>query len=141
MRDPRIPDGGGAKISFKGAQFPRNVILFAVFFYIRYTVSYRDLEEIMAKRGIRVDHATLNPWVVKYSPLIASTARRRKAPADRSKRMDDTYIKLKGEWVYLYRAVDKFGREWTKHGGHAARFLFATVSRPSRTAALVTATR
>jgi putative transposase len=54
-----------AMISFKGAQFPKDVILFAVFFYVRYTVSYRDLEEIMAERGVRVDHATLNRWVAK----------------------------------------------------------------------------
>ena len=52
-------------ISFKGAQFPKDVILFAVFFYVRYTVSYRDLEEIMAERGVNVDHATLNRWVAK----------------------------------------------------------------------------
>jgi len=59
-------------ISFKGAQFPEDIILFAMFFYVRYTVSYRDLEEIMAERGVEVDHATLNRWVAKYSPLIAS---------------------------------------------------------------------
>ncbi len=97
-------------ISFKGAQFPKEVILFAVFFYVRYTVSYRDLEEILAERGVEVDNATLNRWVAKYSPLIASTARRRKAQADRSWRMDETYIKVKGEWVYPYRAVDKLGK-------------------------------
>lgn len=97
-------------ISFKGAQFPREVILFAVFFYVRYTVSYRDLEEIMAERGVSVDHATLNRWVARYSPLIANTARRRMAPVDRSWRMDETYIKVKGAWVYLYRAVDKLGK-------------------------------
>lgn len=96
--------------AFKGAQFPRDVILFAVFFYLRYTVSYRDLEEIMAERGVRVDHATLNRWVTKYSPLIACAARRRKAPTSSSWRMDETYIKVKGEWTYLYRAVDKHGR-------------------------------
>lgn len=54
-------------ISFKGAQFPTEVILFAVFFYVRYTVSYRDLEEILGERGVQVDHATLNRWVTKYS--------------------------------------------------------------------------
>jgi len=96
--------------SFKGAHFPKDVILFAIFFYGRYTVSYRDLEEIMAERGIILDHATLNRWVVKYELLIASTARRRKAPTDRSWRGDETYIKVKSEWVYLYRAVDKFGK-------------------------------
>ncbi len=97
-------------ISFKGAQFPREVILFAVFFYVRYTVSYRDLEEIMAERGVSVDHATLNRWVARYSPFIANTAGRRKAPVDRSWRMDETCINVKGEWVYLYRAADKLGK-------------------------------
>lgn len=62
-------------ISFKGAHYPRDVILFTVFFYVRYPVSYRDLEEIMAERGVVVDHATLNRWVVKYAPLIADEFR------------------------------------------------------------------
>lgn len=97
-------------ISFKGAQFPEDIILFAMFFYVRYTVSYRDLEEIMAERGVEVDHATLNRWVAKYSPLIADKARRQKVGVDRSWRMDETYIQVKGEWTYLYRAVDKFGK-------------------------------
>ena len=97
-------------ISFKGAQFPEDIILFAMFFYVRYTVSYRDLEEIMAERGVEVDHATLNRWVAKYSPLIADKARRQKAAVDRSWRMDETYIQVKGEWTYLYRAVDKFSK-------------------------------
>jgi putative transposase len=64
----------------------------------------------MAERGVTVDHATLNRWVEKYSPLIASNALRRKAPANRSWRMDETYVKVKGEWVYFYRAVDKLGK-------------------------------
>ena len=97
-------------ISFKGAQYPKDVILFAVFFYVRYGVSYRDLEEIMAERGVSVDHTTLNRWVTRYSCAIAETARRRKGPCDRSWRMDETYIKVKGSWVYLYRAVDKHGK-------------------------------
>ncbi|WP_298854136.1 IS6 family transposase [uncultured Ruegeria sp.] len=97
-------------ISFKGAQYPKDVILFAVFFYIRYGVSYRDLEEIMAERGVSVDHTTLNRWVTRYTGVIAETARRRKGPCDRSWRMDETYIKVKGTWVYLYRAADKHGK-------------------------------
>jgi putative transposase len=97
-------------MSFKGAHFPKDVILFAVFFYVRYTMSYRDLKEILAERGVQVDHATLYRWVAKYSPQIAANARRRKAPTDRSWRMDETYIKVKGEWFYLYRAVDKLGK-------------------------------
>jgi len=97
-------------ISFKGSHYPKSVILYAVFFYVRYAVSYRDLEEIMAERGVTVDHATLNRWVVKYSPLIAAQAHRRKSATSRSWRMDETYIKVKGKWTYLYRAIDKHGK-------------------------------
>jgi len=99
-------------ISFKGAQFPKDVIHFAVFFYVRYTVSYRDLEEIMAERGVAVDHATLNRWVTKYSSLIANNARRRKVPANRSWRMDETYVKVRGDWVYLYVPSTSLVKRW-----------------------------
>ena len=61
-------------IDFKGSHYPKPMILYAVFFYVRYAVSYRDLEEIMAERGVEVDHATLNRWVIKFSPLIAKEA-------------------------------------------------------------------
>jgi len=67
-------------IDFKGAQYPKAVIVHAVFFYVRYAVSYRDLEGILAERSVAVDHATLNRWVVKYSPLIAENAQARKRP-------------------------------------------------------------
>lgn len=97
-------------VSFKGAHFPKDIILHAVFFYLRYGVSYRDHEEIMAERGVTVDHATLNRWVERYAGLVAEDARRRKQPADRSWRMDETYIRVKGQWVYLYRAVDNYGK-------------------------------
>tara|TARA_B100000614_G_C14511343_1_gene478710 strand:+ start:679 stop:1362 length:684 start_codon:yes stop_codon:yes gene_type:complete len=97
-------------ISFKGSHYPKDVILYAVFFYVRYAVSYRDLEEIMAERGVSVDHATLARWVVKFSPLIAGEAHRRKSTTSSSWRMDETYIKIKGKWTYLYRAVDKHGK-------------------------------
>lgn len=66
-------------VSFKGAHYPKDVILFAVFFYVRYGVSYRDPEEFMAERGVSVDHTTLNRWVTRYSCAIAEAARRRKA--------------------------------------------------------------
>ncbi len=84
-------------ITFKGAHFPKRVILYVVFFYLRYPVSYRDLQEIMAERGIVVDHATLNPWVVRYSPQIADQAQKRKRPTVGSWRVDETYIKVKGK--------------------------------------------
>jgi putative transposase len=81
-------------IDFKGAHFPKAVIVHALFFYVRYAVSYRDLEEILAERGVAVDHATLNRWVVKYSPLIAANAQARTRPTSVSWRMDETYIKV-----------------------------------------------
>ena len=97
-------------ISFSGTHFPKDGILHTVFFYLRYAVSYRDLEEIMEERGVTVDHATLNRWVIKYSPLIAIEAQRRKSRKSTSWRMDETYIKVKGKWVYYYRAIDKIGK-------------------------------
>jgi putative transposase len=100
----------GTMIDFKGVHYPRSVILSAVFFNLRYAVSCRDLEEIMAERGVEVDHATLNRWVVKFAPLIASRAQERKRPTATSWRMDETYIKVKGRWTYLYRAVDRDGQ-------------------------------
>ncbi len=95
--------------SFKGAHFPKDVILYAVFFYVRYGVSYRDLEAIMEERGVKVDHSTLNRWVINYSSSLALAAKKIKRAVATSWRMDETYIKVKGQWVYLYRAVDKFG--------------------------------
>ncbi|MBC8719908.1 IS6 family transposase [Ochrobactrum sp. Marseille-Q0166] len=97
-------------VDFKGAHFPKSVILYAVFFYLRYPASYRDLQEIMAERGVDVDHATLNRWVVRYAPQIADQAQKRKRPTSGSWRVDETYIKVKGNWTYLYRAVDRDGQ-------------------------------
>ncbi|SDW77653.1 putative transposase [Ruegeria halocynthiae] len=97
-------------ISFKGAQYPKDLILFAVFSYVRYGVSYRDLEEIMSDLSVTVDHTTLNRWVTKYASAIPDVARMHKEPSDRSWRIDDTYNKVKGAWVYLYGAVDKHGK-------------------------------
>ncbi|MCX2720924.1 IS6 family transposase [Roseibium salinum] len=96
-------------ITFNGAHFPKDVNLFAVFFYVRYGVSYRDLGEILAERGVTVDHATLNR-VTKYASQVADEARRRKRPVGRPWRMDEINIRVKGKWVYPYRAVDRFGK-------------------------------
>jgi putative transposase len=80
------------------------LILYAVFLYVRYGVSYRDFEEIMEERGVNIDHATLNRWVIRYAPTIAAKAHSQKRNTNRSWRMDETYIKVKGKWVY-WRAI------------------------------------
>ena len=91
--------GACGVIDFKGVHYPKSVILHAVLFYLRYAVSYRDLEEILADRGVTVDHATLNRWVVKFAPLIAARAQSKKRPGATSWRMDETHIKVKGGWT------------------------------------------
>jgi putative transposase len=97
-------------ISFKGAHFPKEVILMGVRWYLAYPLSTRHVEELMEERGVELDHATINRWVIKYSPLLEEAFHRRKRPVWISWRMDETYIKVKGEWRYLYRAVDKQGQ-------------------------------
>ena len=96
-------------ISFKGAHFPKEVILMGVRWYVAYPLSTRHVEELMAERGVEVDHSTINRWVIKYSPQLEEAFHRRKRPVWVSWRMDETYVKVKGEWRYLYRAVDKHG--------------------------------
>lgn len=108
--EQRCPVESLPMISFKGAHCPKDVILFAMFFNVRYGVSYRNLKEIMPERGVSVDHATLNRWVTRNSCAIADAARHRKAPRGRSWRMDETYVWVKGKWVYLYRAIEKQGK-------------------------------
>ena len=97
-------------VSFKGAHFPPEVILMGVRWYLAYPLSTRHVEELMEERGVKVDHSTINRWVVKYSPQLKQEFHRRKRPVWASWRMDETYIKVKGEWKYLYRAVDKYGK-------------------------------
>ena len=96
-------------IEFKGSHFERDVILWGVRWYVAYPISYRELEEMMEERGVEVDHSTLNRWVVKYAPLLDQQFHARKRPVGSSWRLDETYVKVKGCWKYLYRAVDKTG--------------------------------
>ncbi|KFF02871.1 IS6 family transposase [Flavobacterium reichenbachii] len=93
----------------KGHCYPKAIILQAVYFKLRFTLSYRDIEEIMKMRGIAVDHATIQRWVFKFTPMVESQMKKRKIRVGTSWRMDETYIKVKGIWCYLYRAVDKCG--------------------------------
>jgi putative transposase len=94
---------------FPGGHFPKCIVLQAVYWYLRYSLSYRDIEELMKERGVEVDHATVQRWVVKYIPLLEIEFRKKKKAVGTSWRMDETYIKVKGIWHYLYRAVDKEG--------------------------------
>ena len=96
-------------IDFKGRHFEREILLWAGRWYVAYPISYRQLEEMMGERGVTVDHSTLNRWVIRYAPEFEKQFRRRQCPVGRSGRMDETYVKIKGRWAYLYRAVSKEG--------------------------------
>ncbi len=95
--------------SFKWKHYEGKIILLNVRWYLKYPLSYRNLEEMMAERGIKVDHTTIMRWVHQYSPEIEKKIRRHLRPTNDSWRVDETYIKVKGEWKYLYRAVDSDG--------------------------------
>src|SRR6267143_3946829 len=97
-------------ISFKGAHFPPDIILMGVRWYVAYPLSYRHVEELLEERGVPIDHATIQRWVVKYSPLLEEAFHRRKRSVWVNWRMDETCSKVKGQWYYLYRAVDKTGQ-------------------------------
>ncbi|MGF6301073.1 IS6 family transposase [Paraburkholderia sp. WC7.3d] len=94
----------------KRLHYPLDVMLLCVRWYVAYSLSLRNLEEMMAERGIEVDHSTVHRWVIKLVPLFEKTFRKHKQPVGKSWRMDETYIKVKGQWKYLYRAVDKAGQ-------------------------------
>jgi putative transposase len=97
-------------LNFKGMRFPIDVILVCIRWYAAYPLSYRYLEEMMEERGVSVDHSTINRWAIRFLPLIEKMARKHKRPVGGSWRMDETYIKVKGVWKYLYRAVDRQGK-------------------------------
>ena len=94
---------------FKWRQFEPEVILLAVGWYLRFSLSYRDVEELLAERGLRADHVTIWRWVQRYAPEVNRRLRSRLKLTNDSWRMDETYIRVKGKWVYLYRAVDSTG--------------------------------
>jgi putative transposase len=94
---------------FKGRHFDKSVILLCVRWYLAYNLSLRNLEEMMAERGIAVDHATIHRWVVQYAPELLERFNLRKRSVNRRWHVDETYIKVRGQWMYLYRAIDSNG--------------------------------
>jgi IS6 family transposase len=96
--------------AFAGFRFPPEVIMVAVRWYLRYNLSYRDVEELLAERGIEADHVTVYRWVQRFTPLLADAARfARRSPGDRWF-VDETYVKVAGVWRYVYRAIDQHGQ-------------------------------
>ena len=85
------------------------MILLAVGWYLRFSLSYRDVEELLAERGLHADHVTVWRWVQRYAPELQRCLRRHLKPTNDSWRMDETYVRVKGKWRYLYRAVDSSG--------------------------------
>jgi len=118
-----------SRSAFAGFRFPAGVITVAVRWYLRYGLSYRDVEELLAERGVEVDHVTVYRWVQRFTPLFADAARfARHAPGDRWF-VDETYVKVNGVWRYVYRAVDQHGQVIdvlvsARRDGEAARRFF-----------------
>jgi len=109
MRRRRVRPPAPAS-EFAGFRFPPDVIMLTVRWYLRYALSYRDVEELLAERGITVDHVTLFRWVQRFTPLLIDAARPcRHSPGSRWF-TDETYVKVAGRWTYLYRAIDQFGQ-------------------------------
>ncbi|GHP00452.1 IS6 family transposase [Reticulibacter mediterranei] len=119
---------------FKWRHFQSDLILLCVRWYLRYSLSYRDLEEMMLERGLQVDHTTIYRWVQQYAPELERRCRPHLKPTTDSWRVDETYIKVKKQWVYLYRALDSQGKTlnfWlspTRDGEAAKRFLLKTLT-------------
>ena len=101
---------GSMEELFAGRHFDREVIILCVRWYLRYKLSFRDLVEMMAERGVHVAHTTILRWVQHYAPEFIKRWNRFGKCSGRSWRVDETYIRVRGEWTYLYRAVDKAGQ-------------------------------
>jgi transposase-like protein len=110
MRACRPPYAPAPRSAFAGFRFPPEVILIAVRWYLRFCLSYRDIEELLVERGVEVDHVSVYRWVLRFTPLLADAARPcRHAVGDRWQ-VDETYVKVAGQWRYVYRAIDQFGQ-------------------------------
>jgi len=96
-------------VLFKGRHFEAEIIVLCVRWYLRFSLSFRNLEEIMAERNLNVDHVTIWRWVQRYAPELNRRCRPELRKTNRSWRVDETYVRVAGKWTYLYRAVDSTG--------------------------------
>jgi transposase, IS6 family len=117
--------------AFAGFRFPREVIVLAVRWYLRYGLSYRDVEELLAERGFEVDHVTVYRWVQRFTPLLIDAARSCRHAVGGRWSVDETYVKVSGRWRYVYRAIDQHGHiidvyVSPRRDRQAARRFFAT---------------
>ena len=110
MRTPRVRPDPTARSAFAGFCFPPDVIVLAVRWYLRFGLSYRDVEELLAERGIEVDHVTVYRWVQRFTPLLAEAARPCRHRVGDRWQVDETYVKAAGRWRYVYRAIDQSGQ-------------------------------
>src|ERR1700732_4235771 len=121
---PAVPSSG-----FAGFRFPPEIIVLAVRWYLRFGLSYRDVEELLAERGIEVDHVTVYRWVQRLQPLLAAAARPCRHVVGDRWFVDETYVKVSGRWRYVYRAIDQYGQiiDVYVRDTRAARRFFTTV--------------
>jgi transposase, IS6 family len=106
----RHPRPAATRSAFAGFRFPPDVIVLAVRWYLRFGLSYRDVEELLADRGVEVDHVTIYRWVQRFTPLLAEAARPCRHAVGDQWQVDETYVKVGGDWRYVYRAIDQFGQ-------------------------------
>jgi len=110
MRTRRPRSAPIPQSAFAGFRFPPDIIVLAVRWYLRFGLSYRDVEELLTERGVEVDHVTIYRWVLRFTPLLADAARPRRHAVGSRWWVDETYVKVARRWRYVYRAVDQSGQ-------------------------------
>ena len=140
MKRLNVSQGSNMTDPFKWRHYVSEIMLNCVRWYLRYALSYRDLAEMMIERGLSVDHSTIFRWVQRYSPELDRRCRPHLKHTNDSWRVDETYVKVRGKWMYLYRAVDSTGQtidfllNETRSIRAAKRFFRKVLGRPNTTA-------